>query len=132
LKKPLIILTVALTIAMTMPAQANTKNVARINKVPQSKSIRYVPPEPIIAPAVMEQWAKVAQCETGSNWHTRGSIYSGGLGILEINWMAYGGWIFGAEYSATPAEQVFIAIKIQRLNGLGNYVPDQNDCGHGW
>ena len=80
----------------------------------------------------MAKWAKVNICETGGNWHTRGPIYSGGLGILEVNWMAYGGWKFGAEYAATPAEQVFIAMKIQEANGYAGYVPDQNGCGHGW
>ena len=93
---------------------------------------RDVPPEPVIAPAIMAKWAKVNICETGGNWHTRGPIYSGGLGILEVNWMAYGGWKFSAEYAATPAEQVFIAMKIQAANGYAGYVPDQLSCSGGW
>ena len=80
----------------------------------------------------MAKWAKVNICETGGNWHTKGPIYSGGLGILEVNWMAYGGWKFSAEYAATPAEQVFIAMKIQAANGYAGYVPDQNFCSGGW
>ena len=93
---------------------------------------RNVPPEPVIPPEVMAKWEKVAQCEQGGNWHVRGPIYSGGLGITEVNWMAYGGWIYGAEYAATPAEQVAIAIKIQALNGYAGYVPHQNGCERGW
>ena len=91
-----------------------------------------IPPEPVIPPAIMAKWAKVNICETGGDWHTRGPIYSGGLGILEINWMKYGGWKFGAEYAATPAEQVFIAMKIQADNEYAGYVPDQYGCGPGW
>ena len=94
--------------------------------------IRDIPEDPVIAPDVMAKWERVAQCETGNNWHMRGTIYSGGLGILEVNWMKYGGWVYGAEYAASKSAQVFIAIKIQALNGFAGYVPDQNGCGHGW
>jgi len=93
---------------------------------------RDVPPEPVIPPDVMHAWALVNICETGGDWHTKGPIYSGGLGILEVNWMKYGGWMYGAEYAATPAEQVFIAIKIQATHGYAGYVPDQYGCGNGW
>jgi len=35
-------------------------------------------------------------------------------------------------YDATPEQQIFIAIKIQALAGIPNYVPDQYGCGRGW
>ena len=90
-------------------------------------------PEPRIETVIVRKWEKVALCETGSNWHTRGPIYSGGLGILESNWRAYGGQrLFGNEWSASAAEQIYIAIRIQALNGYAGYVPDQYGCGHGW
>jgi len=133
LKKYLLFFIIALTFVFSLPADANVDNVTiQQHTVDTVKTNRYVPPEPVIPPAIMAKWAKVNICETGGNWHTRGAIYSGGLGILETNWMAYGGWIYGAEYAATPAEQVAIAIKIQALNGFAGYVPDQNGCGHGW
>lgn len=120
----------ALLVIQSLPADANVKPpVPTTIKVVKARD---VPPEPVIPPAIMANWAKVNICETGGNWHTRGPIYSGGLGILEVNWMAYGGWKFGAEYAATPAEQVYIAIKIQAAHGYADYVPDQNGCGHGW
>ena len=123
----------ALTIVFSLPADANVHNpVPTTVKVVVPVIARDVPPEPVIPPAIMAKWAKVNICETGGDWHTRGPIYSGGLGILEVNWMAYGGWKFGAEYAATPAEQVFIAMKIQADKGYAGYVPDQNGCGHGW
>ena len=120
----------ALLVIQSLPADANVKPpVPTTIKVVKARD---VPPEPVIPPAIMAKWAKVNICETGGNWHTRGPIYSGGLGILEVNWMAYGGWKFGAEYAATPAEQVYIAMKIQAANGYAGYVPDQNGCERGW
>jgi len=120
----------ALLVIQSLPAEANVKSpVPTTIKVVKARDVLS---EPVIPPAIMAKWAKVNICETGGNWHTRGAIYSGGLGILETNWMHYGGWIYGAEYAATPAEQVAIAIKIQETHGYANYVPDQNGCGHGW
>ena len=133
LRRYLVALVMALTIVFSLPADANVHNpVPTTVKVVVPVIARDVPPEPVIPPAIMAKWAKVNICETGGDWHTRGPIYSGGLGILEVNWMAYGGWKFGAEYAATPAEQVFIAMKIQADKGYAGYVPDQNGCGHGW
>ena len=120
----------ALIIIQTLPAQADVQKP--VPTTVQIVKVRDVPPEPVIPPAIMAKWAKVNICETGGDWHTRGPIYSGGLGILETNWMAYGGWKFGAEYAATPAEQVFIAMKIQAANGYAGYVPDQIFCSGGW
>ena len=126
----LVALALALTVVSAIPADANVQEP--VPTTVQVVKARDVSPEPVIPPAIMAKWAKVNICETGGDWHTRGPIYSGGLGILEVNWMAYGGWKFGAEYAATPAEQVAIAIKIQALNGYAGYVPHQNGCEHGW
>jgi|GEM_PF-3233281 len=88
---------------------------------------------PLVSALDMQKWSKVNICETGGNWHTKGSVYQGGLGILLTNWYAYGGYsLFGPEWSATPQQQVYIAKKIQTQNGFGNYVPDQYGCGSGW
>lgn len=130
LRRYLVVLAVMFTLVISIPANADVQ--VPVPTTVQIVKVRDVPPEPVIPPAIMAKWAKVNICETGGNWHTRGPIYSGGLGILEVNWMAYGGWKFGAEYAATPAEQVFIAMKIQADNGYAGYVPDQNGCGHGW
>jgi len=126
----LVALALALTVVCAIPADANVQEP--VPTTVQVVKARQAPPEPVIPPAIMAKWEKVAQCEQGGNWHVRGPIYSGGLGITEVNWMAYGGWIYGAEYAATPAEQVAIAIKIQALNGYAGYVPHQNGCEHGW
>jgi len=70
-------------------------------------------------------WSRVAICEQSGNWHVLGSKYSGGLGISNVNWVAYGGrqFAWNAAY-ATPAEQIVVA---NRINA-GYGVPDQNGC----
>jgi hypothetical protein len=131
LSKYLVFLALAFSIVFSLPADANVHNTTTtvVHKVVKARDVT---PEPVIPPAIMAKWAKVNICETGGDWHTRGPIYSGGLGILEVNWMSYGGWKFGAEYAATPTEQVFIAMKIQAAHGYAGYVPDQYGCFGGW
>jgi hypothetical protein len=34
-------------------------------------------------------WDRVARCETGGNWHMRGSTYSGGVGFYNSTWTAW-------------------------------------------
>lgn len=83
----------------------------------------------LVPRSIVLKWEKVAVCETGYNWTLRGSLYSGGLGITNYNWVAYGGRKFANnEADASIEEQVYIATKI---NSSG-YVPDQYGCGHGW
>lgn len=90
-------------------------------------------PPPLVSPDIMAKWQKVAQCEQGGNWHARGPIYSGGLGILETNWVKYDGLkLFGPLYAASPEQQVFIARKIQAAAGIPEHVPNQFGCGGGW
>ena len=120
----------ALIIIQTLPAEADVQKPVTTTTVIESKPLY---PEPVIAPAVMAKWAKVNICETGGDWHTKGSVYQGGLGIFLTNWYAYGGYrLFGPEWSASPAQQVYIAIRIQSVNGYAGYVPDQYGCAGGW
>jgi len=84
---------------------------------------------PLVSAADMSQWAKVAWCETHSNWKHQGWLYEGGLGILHSNWAYYGGYKFAPHaWLATPEQQVYVAKQIQQ--GLG--VPDQNGTCHAW
>jgi hypothetical protein len=83
--------------------------------------------QPLVTALQMLQWTRVAICEEGGNWHVIGSKYSGGLGITNVNWIAYGGLRFASNAGlATPQEQVFIAIRIQST------PPDQNGCTGSW
>ena len=77
----------------------------------------------------LRMWSKVNICEEGGNWHVRGSIYSGGLGMRNDVWSYYSrGMGFSASAAdATPVQQVAVAKKIN--TGYG--VPDQNGC-HAW
>jgi len=78
---------------------------------------------------IVLKWEKVSVCETGYNWTLRGPLYSGGLGITNYNWIAYGGKQFANNAAdASIEEQIYIAIKINS----SSYVPDQYGCGHGW
>jgi len=80
-----------------------------------------------VTPAERAAWYRVNACEEDGNWHVRGTVYSGGLGISEANWYAYGGEeAFGAEWAATPDEQIVIAMRIDP------HPPDQNGCTGGW
>ena len=87
----------------------------------------------IIPPALMDKWKLVNICEQGGKWNVRGAVYSGGLGIKNINWVTYGGErLFGPQWLATPEQQAYIARHIQIVHGFGDYVPDQNGCHGGW
>lgn len=114
------------------PPSLSTPVVAPQSLISDNVTTTTVAPPPLVSPEVMAKWQKVAQCEQGGNWHVRGSLYSGGLGITEENWMKYGGWKFGAEYAASPEQQIVIAVRIQTAAGIPDYVPDQFGCGRGW
>ena len=71
-------------------------------------------------------WMHVNICEEGGRWNIVASVYSGGLGIRNSNWVAYGGTRFAWNGGlATPSEQVYIASRIN----YGYPVPDQHGCG---
>lgn len=73
------------------------------------------------------EWSRVAQCEQGGNWHVIGSIYSGGLGMTNVNWNIFGGLKYAPNAGlATPAQQILIAMRIQK------YPPDQYGCTGSW
>ena len=77
----------------------------------------------------MVKWSRVSICEMGGNWKYQGPIYSGGLGIRNTNWVAYGGLKYAPNAGlATPEQQVAVAKTIN----AGYNVPDQNGCGRGW
>ncbi len=82
-----------------------------------------------VTPAQMSQWARVAQCEEHGNWRVRGAVYSGGLGITNVNWSEYSPrWFPRNASAATPLEQVFVALRINR----GHPAPDQNGRCEQW
>jgi len=80
-----------------------------------------------VTPADEEAWKKVSICEEGGNWSYQGNVYSGGLGMLNSTWIAYGGLQYAPNAGlATTDEQIAIAKQIQ-VN-----PPDQNGCSGSW
>ena len=103
-----------------------TTEQATISLVGNQRHIRRAP---LVSRATFLAWLKVATCETGRSWRMVGPIYSGALGILNSNWLAYAPRSFPRNASlATPIQQVYVASLIDR----GYAVPDQYGCSGGW
>jgi hypothetical protein len=82
-----------------------------------------------IPKATFRAWVHVAYCETHNEWKSRGSIYSGGLGITNQNWIDNAPQGFPRNASlATPRQQIEVAMLINA--GFG--VPDQGGCNGSW
>ncbi|MGW0825639.1 LysM peptidoglycan-binding domain-containing protein [Streptomyces sp. NPDC002845] len=66
-------------------------------------------------------WDRIAQCESGGNWHINtGNGYYGGLQFSASTWRAYGGTAYAATADqASKAQQIEIATKVQRGQGWG-------------
>jgi nucleoid-associated protein YgaU len=66
-------------------------------------------------------WDRIAQCESGGNWHINtGNGYYGGLQFSAGTWRAYGGAAYAATADkATKAQQITVATKVQRSQGWG-------------
>ncbi|MFJ9738645.1 transglycosylase family protein [Streptomyces sp. NPDC101166] len=66
-------------------------------------------------------WDRIAQCESGGNWHINtGNGYYGGLQFSASTWRAFG----GAQYASTAdkaskSQQISVATKVQRSQGWG-------------
>lgn len=67
-------------------------------------------------------WDRLANCETERNWQHQ-TKYDGGLGILHVAWVQFGGRDFAAYGSqATREEQIVVAERLYdsyRLSGWG-------------
>lgn len=63
-------------------------------------------------------WDKVAECESGGDWHINtGNGYYGGLQFSEQTWKAFGGE--GMPHKASKAEQIDVAQKTLKKQGPG-------------
>lgn len=63
-------------------------------------------------------WDRMAYCETGGNWSMRGGAYSGGLGIANSTWVAFGGRELAPSAGyATRDEQIVVAERIRVVHG---------------
>ncbi|MFJ6393463.1 transglycosylase family protein [Streptomyces sp. NPDC091972] len=66
-------------------------------------------------------WDRIAQCESGGNWHiSTGNGYYGGLQFSAGTWRAYGGTAYAPTADqATKSQQIAVATKVQRAQGWG-------------
>jgi uncharacterized protein YabE (DUF348 family) len=66
-------------------------------------------------------WDRIAQCESGGNWHINtGNGYYGGLQFATSSWLANGGGDFASRADlASRAEQITVANRYYAKAGLG-------------
>ncbi|MET7488881.1 transglycosylase family protein [Streptomyces sp. NPDC005538] len=66
-------------------------------------------------------WDRIAQCESGGNWHINtGNGYYGGLQFSAGTWRAYGGAAYAATADqASRSAQIAVATKVQHAQGWG-------------
>ncbi|MEU3255292.1 transglycosylase family protein [Streptomyces sp. NPDC006997] len=66
-------------------------------------------------------WDRIAQCESGGNWHINtGNGYYGGLQFSASTWRAYGGTAYAPTADgATREQQIAVATKVQQAQGWG-------------
>ncbi|CAM5325406.1 transglycosylase family protein [Streptomyces sp. NPDC091290] len=64
-------------------------------------------------------WDRIAQCESGGNWHINtGNGYYGGLQFAASTWRAYGGTAYAPTADrASREQQIAVATKVQRAQG---------------
>src|SRR4029450_11121842 len=77
-------------------------------------------PPPPPTPPVSGVWARLAQCESTSNWRANtGNGYFGGLQFDRQTWAAYGGLTYASSaHLATPAQQIAVAEKLRAARGF--------------
>ncbi|MFC9280448.1 transglycosylase family protein [Streptomyces collinus] len=66
-------------------------------------------------------WDRIAQCESGGNWHINtGNGYYGGLQFSAGTWRAYGGSAYAPTADqASRGAQIAVATKVQQAQGWG-------------
>ncbi|MGW7525002.1 transglycosylase family protein [Streptomyces sp. NPDC054783] len=66
-------------------------------------------------------WDRIAQCESGGNWHINtGNGYYGGLQFSAGTWRAYGGTAYAPTADQASREaQIAVATKVQQAQGWG-------------
>jgi resuscitation-promoting factor RpfB len=134
-----IALVLALGSGLVSPAHTNKSAIPHIATTTTTtttvKVVAKAPvaPPPLVSPAVMARWKRVAWCETHGQWYRNMPVADGGLGIHRASWNEAGGQRFApAPHLATPEQQVYVAIRIQTNAGVGGYVPDQDGNCRAW
>ncbi len=66
-------------------------------------------------------WDRIAQCESGGDWHINtGNGFYGGLQFTASTWRGFGGTAYAPTADqASRSQQIAIATKVQRVQGWG-------------
>jgi len=102
--------------------EITTNNGSAVANVPISQVpvVVAVPPVHYIGSKADPRWDEIARCETGGNWSMVGPTYSGGLGIYNGTWNAFGGQQFASNPGyATREQQIVVAERIRARYGFG-------------
>jgi resuscitation-promoting factor RpfB len=102
--------------------EITNNNGSAVGQVPISQVpvVAAVAPVHYIGSKADPRWEEIAQCETGGNWSMVGSTYSGGLGIYNGTWNAFGGQQFASNPGyATREQQIIVAERIRARYGFG-------------
>jgi resuscitation-promoting factor RpfA len=81
--------------------------------------------------ATDETWNRLAQCESGGDWHIdTGNGYYGGVQFSDETWDAYGGERFASTADeATREQQILIAEKVLDAQGWGAWPACSSELG---
>jgi hypothetical protein len=117
--------TEAPTTTSTTAAPTTTTTVAPTTTTAAPTTTTTAPPPPPPAPGTPsnDYWDRLARCETGGDWaHYPDGSYTGGLGIYNGTWLAWGGGEFAPKAGQASREQQIIVanrIAVTGHNGLG-------------
>jgi uncharacterized protein YabE (DUF348 family) len=78
---------------------------------------------PAVSVANAGMWDRIAQCESGGNWHINtGNGYYGGLQFLTSTWLGYGGGDFAPRADlASREQQITVANRVYADNGTSQW-----------
>ena len=71
--------------------------------------------------ATSQTWDRLAQCESGGNWHINtGNGYYGGLQFSSGTWRSFGGTTYASRADlASREEQIVVAERVLKAQGWG-------------
>ncbi len=107
---------------MKITYEITKNNGSAVGNVPISQVpvVAAVAPIHYVGSRADPRWDEIARCETGGNWSMVGPTYSGGLGIYNGTWNAFGGQQFASNPGyATREQQIIVAERVRARYGFG-------------
>ena len=108
-------------VAAVVKVGTKSRPVAAPDPAPAPAPAPATPPAPASTWPTPRMWDRIAQCESGGNWHINtGNGYYGGLQFATASWLANGGDDFASRADlASRAEQITVANRYYAKAGLG-------------